>query len=83
MLSEVPEQEESDSDTTLVSELEENITWFDVYGDGVENVEMYREYKDGCIGEEDGPQNDEEDVEMERAPSADIEMDGEFKFAVC
>jgi hypothetical protein len=84
MLSDVPEQKGSDSNTTLVNELEENVTWFNVYGDEVENVEMYHEHKDGCIGEEDGPQKDEENVEMgECASSADIEMDSEYEFAVC
>lgn len=83
MLSEVPEQEESDLDTTLVSELEENVTWFDVYGNGAENVEMYHEHKDGCIGEEDGAENSEEDIEMdEQRSSADIEMDGELALCV-
>lgn len=61
MLSEVPEQE-SDLDTTLVNELKENVTWFNVYGDEAENIEMYWKHKDGCIGEEDSPENNEGDV---------------------
>jgi hypothetical protein len=69
-------------DTTLVNRLEENITWFNVCGDEVENIEMYHEHKDRCIREEDGPQKDEENIEMgEQASSADIEMGSEYKFA--
>lgn len=59
----IPDQEDSDSDTTLVNELEEDITWFDVIGDDPEDVRMCREYKEGCIGEEDAP--DSEDIEMD------------------
>jgi len=46
-----------------VNELEEDITWFDVIGDDPEDVRMCREYKEGCIGEEDAP--DSEDIEMD------------------
>jgi len=38
MLCDIPEGEGSDSDATLVNELEENITWFESHGEEPENV---------------------------------------------
>ena len=58
----MPDQEDSDSDTTLVNELEEDVTWFDVIGEDPEDVQMCHKYKEGCIGEEDA--SDLEDIEM-------------------
>jgi hypothetical protein len=78
MLSEIPEQDESDSDITLVDELDDNITWFELDGDQVEHVQIYHELNDGCIGEDDSPEEGEKGVEMgEQASSADVEMEGE------
>lgn len=77
MLSDVPEHDESDSDTTLVNELEEDVTWFEVDGDKVDNIQIYHEDKEGCIGEEDGHQEERRDEEpAEQAFSGDIDMNG-------
>ena len=79
MLSNIPEREESDSDTILVDELDDDLTWFELNGDQVENVQIYHERNEGCIGEDDGPEKEGEDVEMsERTPSADIKIVGKL-----
>jgi len=79
MLSNIPEQEESDSDTVLVDELDDDLTWFKLDGDQVENVQIYHEHNERCIGEDDGPEKEGGDVEMgEWASSADIEIDSKL-----
>ena len=81
MLSNIPEREESDSDTVLVDEVDDDSTWFELDGDQVENVQIYHEHNEGCIGEDDGPEKEGGDVEMgEQASesSADIEIDGKL-----
>ena len=79
MLSNIPEQEESDSDTVLVDELDDDLTWFKLDGDQVENVQIYHEHNERYIGEDDGPEKEGGDVEMgEWASSADIEIDSKL-----
>jgi hypothetical protein len=53
MLCNIPEGEGSDSDATLMNELEENITWFESHGEEPENVQIYNEHNKGFIREED------------------------------
>jgi len=48
----------------LVNELEENITWFESHGEEPENVQIYNEHNEGCIGEEDGVHGEAKDTEM-------------------
>ena len=79
MLSNIPEREELDSDTVLVDEVDDDSTWFELERDQVENIQIYHEHNEGCIGEDDSPEKEGGDVEMgERASSADIEIDGKL-----
>ena len=77
MLSNIPEGEGSDSDATLVNELDENIIWFESHGEEPENVQIYNEYNDGCIGGEDETHREDKDTEMSsKVITEDIEMEG-------
>jgi len=64
MLSNIPEGEGSDSDATLVNELDENIIWFESHGEELRMFRFIMSTMMAVLGGEDEAHREDKDTEM-------------------